>query len=174
VFVDNRDTGRNGSTLAYGDGATYTLANIFMPASSCGSPNVCSGYEWSDKDAGPPSGSDGWTGTHAGQEITGMGGFRDAVGPAESTDRWDNGFGAVAFGHGDRGHVAVNAGDGELTQTFATPLPPGTYRNVVEAAPSARDGNTVTAGDDGTAQVTVPAQGAAAFRVGARSRPAEG
>ncbi|MFI7099119.1 alpha-amylase family protein [Streptomyces sp. NPDC050161] len=169
TFVDNWDTERNGSTLTYKDGAAYTLANVFMLASPYGSPNVYSGYEWSDKDAGPPSGSGGWTGEHAKQEITGMVGFRNAVGPAELTDWWDNGGSALAFGRGTSGFVALNNGDGDLTQTFTTSLPGGTYCNVVKAAADHCDGNTVTVGDDGTAQLTVPAKSAVALHVGAKS-----
>ncbi|WP_327153699.1 alpha-amylase family protein [Streptomyces tubercidicus] len=165
TFVDNWDTERNGSTLTYKDGAAYTLANVFMLASPYGAPNVYSGYEWSDKDAGPPSGSDGWTRQHAKQAITGMVGFRNAVGAAELTDWWDNGGSAIAFARGGKGFVALNNGDGELTQTFATSLPAGTYCNVVAAKPSACDGHTVTVGGDGKARLSVPAKGAVALHL---------
>ncbi|MGD3109086.1 alpha-amylase [Streptomyces sp. YGL11-2] len=166
TFVDNWDTERNGSTLTYKDGAVYTLANVFMLASPYGSPNVYSGYTWTDKDAGPPaSGSGGWTNEHAKQEITGMVGFRNAVGSAELTDWWDNGGSAIAFGRGKAGFVVVNNGDGELHQTFATPLPGGTYCNVVAAAPASCDGHTVTVGADGKAQITVPARSAVALHI---------
>ena len=169
TFVDNWDTERNGSTLTYKDGATHTLASVFMLASPYGSPNVFSGYEWSDKDSGPPSGGDGWTDEHAKQAITGLVGFRNAVGPAELTDWWDNGGSALAFGRGKAGFVALNNGDGDLTQTFATSLPAGTYCNVVKAAPDSCDGNTVTVGDDGKARLTVPGKSAVALHVGAKS-----
>ncbi|MGX1762344.1 alpha-amylase [Streptomyces lydicus] len=165
TFVDNWDTERNGSTLTYKDGAAYTLANVFMLASPYGSPNVYSGYEWTDKDAGPPGGSDGWTNEHAQQAITGMVGFRNAVGSAELTNWWDNGGSALAFGRGGKGFVALNNGDAELHQTLATSLPAGTYCNVVAAAPSKCDGHTVTVGDDGKAQLSVPAKGAVALHV---------
>ncbi|MFI0710302.1 alpha-amylase family protein [Streptomyces inhibens] len=165
TFVDNWDTERNGSTLTYKDGAAYTLANVFMLASPYGSPNVYSGYEWSDKDAGPPSGSGGWTNEHAKREITGMVGFRNAVGSAELTDWWDNGGSALAFGRGKAGFVAINSGDGELSRTFATSLPGGTYCNVVKAAPDDCGGNTVTVGDDGKVQLTVPAKSAVALHI---------
>ncbi|MEU9112723.1 alpha-amylase family protein [Streptomyces sp. NPDC048483] len=169
TFVDNWDTERNGSTLTYKDGASYTLANVFMLASPYGSPNVYSGYEWSDKDAGPPSGADGWTNEHAKREITGMVGFRNAVGSAELTDWWDNGGSGIAFGRGGKGFVALNNGDGELSQTFATSLPAGTYCNVAKAAPDSCDGNTVSVGDDGKAKLTVPAKSAVALHIGAKS-----
>lgn len=166
TFVDNWDTERDGSTLNYKDGDTYMLANAFMLAHPYGSPNVYSGYEWSDKDAGPPSGGDGWTDMHAKREITGMVGFRNAVGDAELTDWWSQGS-ALAFGRGDKGFVALNAGDDELKQTFTTSLPAGTYCNVAKAAPDDCDGNTVTVGDDGKAEATVPAKGVLALDVAA-------
>ncbi|MFI2187736.1 alpha-amylase family protein [Streptomyces sioyaensis] len=163
TFVDNWDTERNGSTLTYKDGAAYTLANVFMLASPYGSPNVYSGYEWSDKDAGPPSGSGGWTREHAKQEITGMVGFRNEVGSAPLTDWWDNGSSAIAFGRGGKGFVALNNGAGELNQTFATSLSGGTYCDVVAATPSSCYGHTVTVGDDGKVRLTVPAKRAVAL-----------
>ncbi|MFJ6852750.1 alpha-amylase family protein [Streptomyces sp. NPDC091271] len=169
TFVDNWDTERNGSTLTYKDGAAYTLANVFMLASPYGSPNVYSGYEWSDKDAGPPSGTDGWTDTHNRQAVTGMVGFRNEVGPAELTDWWDNGGSAIAFGRGGKGFVALNNADGALEQTFTTSLPGGTYCNVAAASPDDCDGNTVTVGDDGTVKATVPARGALALHTGAQA-----
>lgn len=167
TFVDNWDTERNGSTLSYKDGELHTLANAFMLAHPYGSPNVFSGYEWSDKDAGPPSGGDGWTGMHSRPEITGMVGFRNAVGDAELTDWWAEG-GALAFSRGDRGFVALNAGDGDLQQTFTTSLPGGTYCNVAKAPPGDCADNTVTVGDDGTVEATVPARGALALHADAK------
>lgn len=167
TFVDNWDTERNGATLTYKDGAQHTLANVFMLASPYGSPNVFSGYEWSDKDAGPPSGADGWTNLHTKREITGLVGFRNTVGDAELTHWWDNGGSALAFGRGDKGFVALNNGEGDLTETFTTALPAGTYCNVAKAAPDACEGNTVTVSDDGTVRATVPARSALALHIGA-------
>lgn len=165
TFVDNWDTERNGSTLTYKDGAAHTLAEVFMLASPYGSPNVYSGYEWSDKDAGPPGGSGGWTGEHAKRAITGMVGFRNAVGSAELTDWWDDGGNALAFGRSGKGFVALNNGDAELRRTFATSLPAGSYCDVVAAAPSSCNGHTVTVGADGKAELSVPAKGAVALHL---------
>jgi alpha-amylase len=134
TFVDNWDTERAGSTLNVGDGTTYTLANVFLLAWPYGAPNVYSGYEFSDRDAGPPRGGtvracfrDGWTCHHARARITAMVGFRNAVSGTPVTDWWDNGGGAVAFGRGEKGFVAINHEAGPLTQTFTTSLPAGTY-----------------------------------------------
>ncbi|MFJ4854560.1 alpha-amylase family protein [Streptomyces sp. NPDC088730] len=169
TFVDNWDTERNGSTLTYKDGAAYTLANVFMLASPYGSPNVFSGYEWSDKDAGPPNGgaaacgSGGWTCTHAQTAVTGMVGFHNATEGAQLTDWWDNGSSAIAFGRGDKGFVAINNGDDALQQTFTTSLAAGTYCDVAQASPDACEGHTVEVGDDGTVTAAVPAKGALAL-----------
>ncbi|MFC4495129.1 alpha-amylase family protein [Streptomyces ovatisporus] len=167
-FVDNWDTERNGSTLTYKDGDLYKLANAFMLAHPYGSPNVYSGYEWSEKDAGPPSGAEGWTDMHAQQAVTGMVGFRNAVGNAELTDWWSEGS-ALAFARAGKGFVALNAGDGELKRTFTTALPAGTYCNVAKAAPDDCGGNTVTVGEDGKAEAAVPAKGVVALHTGAKS-----
>ena len=48
VFVDNHDTERNGETLNYKDGDTYTLANDFMLAYDYGRPSVYTGYTFED------------------------------------------------------------------------------------------------------------------------------
>ncbi|NSC25160.1 glycosidase [Streptomyces albus subsp. chlorinus] len=164
TFVDNWDTERNGSTLTYKDGPAHTLANVFLLAHPYGSPNVHSGYEFTDNDAGPPGGDTGWTGFHARPEITGMVGFRNAVGQAELTHWWSEGP-ALAFGRGDKGFVALNNGDRELNRTFRTSLPEGTYCNVASAQGGC--GQKVTVAADGTAQLTVPARSAVALHVNA-------
>ncbi|RZU25247.1 alpha-amylase family protein [Streptomyces sp. BK239] len=137
VFVDNHDTERNGSTLSYKDDADYTLANVFMLAWPYGAPDVNSGYEWSDADAGPPNGGmvnacwqDGWKCQHAWPEILRMVAFRNATRGEPVTDWWDNGGDAIAFGRGAKGFVAINHESGSLTRTYRTSLPEGTYCNV--------------------------------------------
>lgn len=113
VFVDNHDTERNGSTLNYKDGANYTLANVFMLAYPYGAPDINSGYEWSDVDAGPPNGGtvnacwqDGWKCQHAWPEIKSMVAFRNATRGQSVTDWWDDGNDAIASSRrqGVRGH----------------------------------------------------------------------
>ncbi|MEU9381809.1 alpha-amylase family protein [Streptomyces sp. NPDC048279] len=137
VFVDNHDTERNGSTLNYKDGANYTLANVFMLAYPYGAPDINSGYEWSDADAGPPNGGtvnacwqDGWKCQHAWPEIIRMVAFRNAVRGQAVTNWWDDGADAIAFGRGAKGYVAINHETGSLTRTYQTSLPAGTYCNV--------------------------------------------
>ncbi|MGW2615303.1 alpha-amylase [Streptomyces sp. NPDC001500] len=137
VFVDNHDTERNGSTLNYKDGANYTLANVFMLAYPYGAPDVNSGYEWSNADAGPPNGGavnacwqDGWKCQHAWPEIQRMVAFRNAVRGEPVGNWWDDGGDAIAFGRGSKGYVAINHESGSLSRTFQTGLPAGTYCNV--------------------------------------------
>ncbi|WP_199835892.1 alpha-amylase family protein [Streptomyces sp. TP-A0356] len=137
VFVDNHDTERNGSTLNYKDGANYTLANVFMLAYPYGAPDINSGYEWTDADAGPPNGGtvnacwqDGWKCQHAWPEIKSMVAFRNATRGQSLTNWWDNGNNAIAFGRGAKGYVAINHESSTLTQTYQTSLPAGTYCDV--------------------------------------------
>ncbi|MFF0225573.1 alpha-amylase family protein [Streptomyces sp. NPDC004629] len=137
VFVDNHDTERNGSTLSYKSGADYTLANVFMLALPYGAPDINSGYEWSDADAGPPNGGtvnacwqDGWKCQHAWPEIKSMVAFRNATRGQSMTDWWDNGNDAIGFGRGAKGYVAINHESSSLTRTYQTSLPAGTYCNV--------------------------------------------
>ncbi|WUH94991.1 alpha-amylase family glycosyl hydrolase [Streptomyces sp. NBC_00433] len=167
TFVDNWDTERNGSTLSYKDNATYTLANVYVLAWPYGSPNVFSGYEFSDNDAGPPNGgtvnacySDGWKCQHAWPQISGMVGFRNAVAGTAVTNWWDNGNNAIAFGRGSKGFVAINHEGGALTQTFTTSLPAGTYCDVQHS------GATYSVGSDGRFTAAIGANDAVALYVG--------
>ncbi|MFB8243743.1 alpha-amylase family protein [Streptomyces sp. NPDC055952] len=142
VFVDNHDTERNGSTLNYKAGANYTLANVFMLAWPYGAPDINSGYEFTDPDAGPPGGGqvnacwqDGWKCQHNWPEIKSMVAFRNATRGQAVTNWWDNGGDAIAFGRGSKGFVAINHESGSLTRTYQTSLPAGTYCNVQNNTP---------------------------------------
>ncbi|MFC8034736.1 alpha-amylase family protein [Streptomyces griseoincarnatus] len=148
VFVDNHDTERNGSTLSYKDNATYTLANVFMLAWPYGAPDINSGYEFTDHDAGPPNGGrvdacwqSGWKCQHSWPEIRSMVGFRNATRGQAVTNWWDNGGDAIAFGRGSKGFVAINHESGSLTRTYQTSLPAGTYCDVQGNKPVTVDGS---------------------------------
>ncbi|MFD8850921.1 carbohydrate-binding module family 20 domain-containing protein [Streptomyces sp. NPDC059604] len=169
VFVDNHDTERGGDTLNYKDGANYTLANVFMLAWPYGSPDVHSGYEWSDKDAGPPNGgtvnacySDGWKCQHAWREISSMVGFRNAARGQGVTDWWDDGGDRIAFGRGTKAYVAINHEGSSLTRTFQTSLPAGDYCDV-------QSGKGVTVNGSGQFTATLGANTAVALHAGART-----
>ncbi|MEV0962935.1 carbohydrate-binding module family 20 domain-containing protein [Streptomyces sp. NPDC049910] len=169
VFVDNHDTERGGDTLSYKNGADYTLANVFMLAWPYGSPDVHSGYEWSDKDAGPPNGgtvnacySDGWKCQHAWREISSMVAFRNTARGQGVTNWWDNGADAIAFGRGDKAYVAINHETSALTRTFQTSLPAGGYCDV-------QSGTAVTVDGSGRFTRTLGPNTAVALHTGARN-----
>ncbi|MGW5786711.1 carbohydrate-binding module family 20 domain-containing protein [Streptomyces sp. NPDC003757] len=169
VFVTNHDTERNGETLTYKDGAAYTLAHVFMLAWPYGSPDVHSGYEFTDRDAGPPNGgqvnacyNDGWKCQHAWREISSMVGFRNTARGQAVTDWWDNGGDQIAFGRGSKAYVAINHEGTSLTRTFQTSLPAGDYCDV-------QTGRGVTVDGAGRFTATLGAGTAVALHVGART-----
>ncbi|KOU18864.1 glycosidase [Streptomyces sp. WM6372] len=169
VFVDNHDTERVGDTLTYKDGSAYTLASVFMLAWPYGSPDVHSGYEWTDKDAGPPNGgsvsacySDGWKCQHAWREISSMVGFRNAARGQAVTNWWDNGADQIAFGRGAKAYVAINHEGAALTRTFQSSLPAGGYCDV-------QSGRTVNVNSAGQFTATLGAGTALALHVNART-----
>ncbi|GLW72461.1 hypothetical protein Kpho02_47600 [Kitasatospora phosalacinea] len=177
TFVDNWDTERNGSTLNYKYGSAYTLANVFLLANPYGSPNVYSGYAFSNNDDGPPNGGtvnacyqDGWNCTHAWRQVANMVGFRNAVSGTGMTNWWSNGNNAIGFGRGSKGYVAINRESGPITQTFQTSLPAGSYCDVQHGDPVSGGGCTgqsYTVGADGRFTATVGAGEAVALYVGA-------
>lgn len=167
VFVDNWDTERNGSTLNYNYGNTYTLANVYMLAWPYGSPNVYSGYTFTDQNAGPPNGgtvnacySDGWKCQHAWRQIANMVGFRNAVRGTSVTNWWSDGNNAIAFGRGNAGYIVINHEGYGITQTFQTSLPARTCCDVEHGDPGANgacSGPTYTVAADGTFSASVGA-----------------
>ncbi|MEV4681381.1 carbohydrate-binding module family 20 domain-containing protein [Streptomyces kurssanovii] len=168
VFVANHDTERGGDTLTYKDGANYTLAHVFMLAWPYGSPDVHSGYEFTDHDAGPPNGgavsscySDGWKCQHSWREISSMVGFRNTARGQGVTNWWDNGADQIAFGRGDKAYVAINQEGAALTRTFQTSLPSGTYCDV-------QSGKGVAVNGSGQFTATLGAGTALALHAGAR------
>jgi alpha-amylase len=169
VFVDNHDTERNGSTLSYKDGANYTLANVFMLAWPYGAPDINSGYEFTDHDAGPPNGGrvdacwqSGWKCQHNWPEIKSMVAFRNATRGQAVTNWWDNGGDAIAFGRGGKGFVAINHESGSLTRTYQTSLAAGTYCNV-------QNNTTVTVNGSGQLTATLGSNAALAVYAGKSS-----
>ncbi|MEV4949975.1 carbohydrate-binding module family 20 domain-containing protein [Streptomyces sp. NPDC053755] len=174
VFVDNHDTERNGETLNYKNGSAYTLASVFMLAWPYGSPDVHSGYEWSDKDAGAPGGglvnacyTDGWKCQHAWREISSMVGFRNAARGAAVSHWWDNGNDAIAFGRGDKAFVVLNHEGSTLSRTFQTGLAAGTYCDV-------QSNTAVTVNAAGQFTASLGAHTALALHVNAKTCQAGG
>ncbi|WP_166790534.1 alpha-amylase [Cryobacterium tagatosivorans] len=192
TFVDNHDTERNGETLNYTDGAEYVLANVLTLALPYGAPVLYSGYAFSPGDDGPAQDASGrvedadcgtvgpaeryadgdWVCQHRWDAIAGMVSWRSAVGDAPLVNSWTRGDG-YAFSRGERGFVAMNAGDAPLARRFQTGLASGTYCDVVTGgstptAAEACSGDAVEVAADGTASLSVPPVGAVAIHVGAR------
>ena len=189
IFVENHDTERGTSTLGYRDGGDAVLADVLMLATDYGRPVVYSGYAFSDRDAGPPQDASGhvldatcagdagprdaypdgtWVCQHAWTAVTGMVGWRDAVGSDPVTARWDDGD-VLALSRGARGTVVINAGSQPVTVDAPSSLADGRYCDVI-AGPvvdGACVGEPVRV-SGGTVTVTVPAGSAVALHVGAR------
>jgi alpha-amylase len=190
VFTDNHDNQRGEQAITYKDGALYNLANVYMLAWPYGYPEVMSSYEFSNSDQSPPSEADGktksvyadgvpdcgngnWVCEHRRPEIAGMVGFRNFTAPHfEATNWWSNGNNAIAFGRGDLGFVVINREDSELSQSFQTGMPAGTYCDVTkgELTPDGAGctGATVTVNDSGQLTLTVPPMTALAIHGGAK------
>ncbi|MET9498912.1 carbohydrate-binding module family 20 domain-containing protein [Streptomyces sp. NPDC006552] len=168
VFVTNHDTERNGATLSYKDGATYTLAQIFSLAWPYGAPDVHSGYEFSGDEGGPNGGrvnacyTDGWKCQHAWREIASMVAWRNTARGAAVTDWWDDGDDRIAFGRGAKAYVAINHESSSLTRTFQTSLPAGDYCDV-------QSGKGVTVSAAGQFTATLGPDTALALHIGART-----
>ncbi|NTW40114.1 MAG: alpha-amylase, partial [Cellulomonadaceae bacterium] len=189
VFVTNHDTERNGSTLAYDDDA-YVLANVLMLAGvgeqGGATPMVYSGYAFSDTDTGPAQDADGavldavcadptgpgtafddgaWVCQHRWAAISGMVGWRIAVGDAAAVDVQTS-TKALAMGRGEVGFLAVNGAADPVTQTLTTSLPDGDYCD--ELTGGVQDGRCVgtpVTVDGGSLTVTIPGRSAVAIDV---------
>ncbi|MEN3307927.1 MAG: alpha-amylase [Micromonosporaceae bacterium] len=188
AFVENHDTERNGSTLSYKDGATDTLANVFMLAWNYGTPNVMSSFDFANTDQSPPADANGfvtapacgggWECQHRTRAIRNMVGFHNAThGDTTVSNWWSDGANEIAFSRGPAGAasgwISINNGSGALpNHAFATGLPAGTYCDVIHgdftASTGACSGPTVVVNSSGTATVPVAAKDAVAIDVNAR------
>ncbi|MHA6805359.1 alpha-amylase [Salinifilum ghardaiensis] len=179
AFVDNHDTQRTSPTLTYEDGAAYDLANAFTLAYPYGTPRLMSSYAFDDPDAGPPARADGttlpadcaddaWVCEQRRRTIAGTVGFNNEVQGTGLTDWWDNGGGQIAFGRGESGFAVFNREAGELSRTFQTSLPAGTYCDVMtgEAAGGRCTGRSVEVGADGTFTATAAPDSGIALHTG--------
>jgi alpha-amylase len=181
TFVDNHDTDRNGSTLSYKDGATYTLATVFHLAWGYGTPQVYASFTFGNNDQSPPADGNGfvtdtncgngaWACTDRTPAIVGMVGWHNAVAGSAVANWWSDGSNAIGFSRGSAGFVAINNEGSALTRTFATGLPAGTYCDVIHgsALGGTCTGPSVTVDGSGNASITVPAGDAVAIDVAAR------
>jgi alpha-amylase len=114
-----------------------------------------------------------WTCEHRVPSIAGRVAFRKAAAGIPSvTDWWDDGSNQIAFGRGSLGFVVINRESMPLTRAFQTALGSGVYCDVVGGALVAGTcaGATITVDSSGSAQITVPADGAVAIHPGAMLR----
>jgi hypothetical protein len=142
VFVADHDTERSGASLNITSPSnTYITASIFSLAHPYGTPTVLSSYSFSTYDQGAPNngtgnctetgGAIGWICQHRYVAISGMVGFRNAVGSTPLTDWVSPNPQQIAFGRGSIGFVAINNVDQNWNTTFSTSLPDGKYCDVI-------------------------------------------
>jgi alpha-amylase len=176
TFVENHDTERGGNppTLSYKDGATNTIANEFLLAYGYGTPQVYSGFAWTNTYDSPPSDANGyvtntdcnngWVCVDRYQGIVGMVGWHNYVGHAPIRNWYDDSDNLIAFTRGG-GFFSTNNHTDARTVTVQTGLPAGTYCDVIHGSVShgACSGPTVTVGSHGTATITVPAKDSVAI-----------
>lgn len=151
VFLQNHDT-QHQCGIGYRNGDVYRLAHVWMLAQPYGYPLILSSFAFTcptGNSMGPPSDAGGhtrdvscaarmetakigeWVCEHRDPVIAAMVGFRRLAAGMPITDWWDNGSNAIAFSRGARGFVAINREAGTVTVETPTPLPPGTYCDIL-------------------------------------------
>jgi len=175
IFVADHDTERGGSSLNMTSPSnTYITASIFSLAHPYGTPSVLSSYSFSNYDDGAPNngsgictdtgGKDGWYCQHRLTAISGMVGFRNAVGSAPMTNWTSPQSQQIAFGRGSIGYVAINNLDSAWDASFSTSLPDGKYCDVISGTGSSGKctGTTITV-SQGSFTGSIPPRGAVAI-----------
>jgi alpha-amylase len=147
VFIDNHDNQRGhgpggDSVLTYKDARLYKMATAYELAWAYGQPRVMSSFAFDNTEQGPPSDGNGntydvtcfdgsWVCEHRWRQISNMVKFHNAA-LGQPVSNWvtisDN---AIAFGRSGRGFIVINNEDYEVTGTFATGMPDGTYCDVI-------------------------------------------
>lgn len=162
AFDRSSTNGQNAGPVSDGQGDTLPIYAAGSASPSCVAP---------DQIATAPVGS--WTCEHRVPSVAGMVGFRKATAAVQSTtDWWDDGSNAIAFGRGNLGFVVINREGTALSQAFSTELAQGAYCDVVAGAleSGACTGATIQVNASGSAQITVPANGAVAIHASAMLR----
>ena len=183
VFVDNHDRqrGHGGEpAVNYMDGNLYALAQVATLAWPYGRKRVMSSFEFETDSQGPPMDADEalipvhqseglncgqgqWVCEHRWPVIAGAVAFHNAVqGPV--TNWWTDGSDAIAFGRGDAGFVVINGDDAELSGSWTTSLPAGSYCNRLAAG----ECQIWTVDEDGTLEGRLAPMQAVALDTGYR------
>ncbi|ORZ31014.1 alpha-amylase [Catenaria anguillulae PL171] len=184
VFIDNHDTqrgqaGEQRQPLTYKDGQTYAQAEAFMLAYPYGQPVVMSSYTFNQKHQGPPAFNDGttkqvecgngWECEHRWKSSANLVALRSAAWGTGMNDVWTNGNNQLAFGRGDKAFVGFNRGE-DLTRTFQTGLPAGTYCDVAngDVINGKCTGPVYTVDSSRKVTAKIPSNGVLALHVNAR------
>ncbi|KAF5363224.1 hypothetical protein D9758_008374 [Tetrapyrgos nigripes] len=187
VFVANHDTERsNGQDSLYYNSPSniYVLATIFSLAHPYGTPTILSSYDFANNDDGGPNngfgtctgngGSGGWLCQHRWAAVSGMVGWRKAVGTSKINNWYSppNKPNQIAFGRGNKGFVAINNADMEWNlerEGVKTQLADGVYCDVVSGN---KDGERCSGVEfkvvGGLVTATVPARGAIAIHLSSK------
>ena len=184
AMVTNHDLERDGSTLRYQDGSAYTLANYFLLAYPYGKPFLYDGFTFSTAGTGqsPPADGNGfvsntsctngaWQCNTQSTGVKGMVGWHNATAATTTVSDFTATSGSViGFHRGSLGWIGLNASGSASTATYATGLANGTYCDrITGGATTAGCQGTAVTVSGGTASVTIPAHGAVAIDVNAKS-----
>ncbi len=181
AMITNHDTERDGSTLSYKNGTDYVLANYFMLAYPYGKPSVFDGFTWSSAGQSPPTNSggfvtntncsSGWQCVTQSTGMKGMVGWRNATASATTVSNFTATAGdVIGFSRGSKGWIGLNDSSNPSTASYRTRLADGVYCDVITGGLGANGcAGTAVSVSGGTATVTVPAHGAVAIHVNART-----
>ncbi|WIM94203.1 carbohydrate-binding module family 20 domain-containing protein [Actinoplanes oblitus] len=184
AMVTNHDLERNGSTLRYQDGSAYTLANYFLLAYPYGQPFLYDGFTFSTSATGasPPAGSSGyvsdtsctngaWQCLTQSTGIKGMVAWRNTTQSATTVSNWTStASNVIGFSRGSLGWFGVNRSGSASTASYPTGLADGTYCDrITGGATTGGCAGTSISVSGGRASVTIPANGAVAIDVRAKS-----
>jgi alpha-amylase len=178
IFVDNHDTERtpSDSLNLYQDGKSFDLAMIYMLAQPYARAQLQSGFLFPSSNtslnapAASPYDASGaplimvaWDFVHRWPDVYPMVAFRNATAGQPMTNVYTSKPGALAFGRGNVGFVALNNGASAWQESLATGLPAGAYCNIVQGllSPGGKGckGGSVTVNAAGIASVDLPAIG---------------
>jgi len=184
AMVTNHDLERDGTTLRYLDGAPYTLANYFLLAYPYGQPFIYDGFTFPTSNTGqsPPANASGfitdtdcsagtWQCISQSTGVKGMVGWHNATAAVTTvSDFTATSSSVIGFHRGSLGWIGLNDSGSAATASYPTGLGDGTYCDVITGGATATGcaGTTITV-SGGTASVTIPANGAVAIHVNAKS-----
>ncbi len=176
VFIENHDTERGSDTLSYKDGRTNVIANEFMLAYPYGTPQVYSGFAFTNSYDSPPASANGhvtdtvcgtgtWVCIDRYSGVKNMVRFHNYVAGAPLAHWYDDHVNLIAFSRGNRGFFSTNNAVTAKTVTVQTGLPSGTYCDLIHGSVSGGScsGPTVTVAVDGRATIKVFGKDAVAF-----------